>query len=55
MGASYPPADYNNAIANTGSGGGGISPHFPGGPQTNPDGGGGGGGSGIVLIAYPNS
>jgi hypothetical protein len=53
MHPNYSPVDYNNAIANTGSGGGGISPHFSGGPQTNTDGTGGGGGSGLVLIAYP--
>ena len=51
----YAPVDYNNAIANTGSGGGGIWPRAGGGPQTNPDGSGGAGGSGLVLIAYPIS
>jgi hypothetical protein len=52
---TYAPVDYNNAIANTGSGGGGISPNASSGPQTNPDGSGGAGGSGLVLIAYPIS
>ena len=53
--SGYGPVDYNNAMANTGSGGGGISPHWPGGPQSSTDGTGGGGGSGLVLIAYPLS
>ena len=53
--SGYTPVDYQNAIANTGSGGGGISPHHSGGPQTSVDGSAGSGGSGLVLIAYPIS
>ena len=55
MSPSYPPRAYNDAVQNTGSGGGGINPNFSAGPQTNTDGTGGNGGSGLVLIAYPSS
>lgn len=49
---SYTPQVQQFGVANTGGGGGGVSP-FGGPTQTQQEGRGGSGGSGLVLIAYP--